>query len=239
MVLYKKKSSSLTEADHDHPEWGNAWVWVAFDPITKLIIHAVIGKRTEAQAKRFIVGLVGKLSGPSPLFSSDELPHYQTMLAGCYSTSIPVASTGKRGRPKKAIVQIDPELKYATVHKTRDKGRVVKVERRIVFGKEQDINNILENSPVSQTINTSFVERNNLTLRQHSRRLTRKTNGFSKVLRNLEAQVILVMAYYNFVRSHCSLKIKGQGERTPAMAAGLTDHQWSMSELLTYRIPDN
>jgi hypothetical protein len=154
------------------------------------------------------------------------------VLAVCYSTLIPVESTGKRGRPKKPIVQIDPELQYATVHKTRDKGR-------IVFGKEQDINNILENSPVSQAINTSFVERNNLTLRQHSRRLTRKTNGFSKALRNLEAQVILVMAYYNFVRSHCSLKIKGQGERTPAMAAELTDHKWSMSELLTYRIPDN
>ncbi len=239
MVFYKKKSSSLTEAEHDHPEWGNAWVWVAFDPITKLIIHAVIGKRTEAQAKRFMFGLVGKLSGPPPLFTSDELPHYKTVLAGCYSTLIPVGSTGKRGRPKKSIVQIDPELKYATVHKTRDNGRVVQVERRIVFGKEQDINNILENSPVSQAINTSFVERNNLTLRQHSRRLTRKTNGFSKVLRNLEAQVILVMAYYNFVLSHGALKIKGQGERTPAMAAGLTDHIWSMSELLTYRIPDN
>ena len=239
MVLYKKKSSSLTQADHDHPEWGNAWVWVAFDPITKLIIHVLIGKRTEAQAKLFILELVEKLSGPPPLFTSDELPHYKTVLAGCYSSSIPVPSTGKRGRPQKPIVKIDPELQYATVHKTRDKGRIVKVERRIVFGKEQDINNILENSPVSQAINTSFVERNNLTLRQHSRRLTRKTNGFSKVLRNLEAQLILVMAYYNFVRSHCSLKVKGKGERTPAMAAGLTDHKWSMSELLTYRIPDN
>lgn len=214
-------------------------MWVAFDPITKLIIHVVIGKRTEAQAKRFVLGLVGKLSGPPPLFTSDELPHYKTVLAACYSTLIPVEATGKRGRPKKPIVQIDPELQYATVHKTRDNGRIVKVEQRIVFGKEQDINNILENSPVSQTINTSFVERNNLTLRQHSRRLTRKTNGFSKALRNLEAQVILVMAYYNFVRSHCSLKIKGLGERTPAMAAELTDHKWSMGELLTYRIPDN
>jgi IS1 family transposase len=239
MGVYKKKSSSLTEADQNHPEWGKAWVWLAFDPITKLIIYVVVGKRTEQQAKSFVLELSGKLSGPPPLFSSDELPHYKTALTECYSTLIPVASTGKRGRPKKPIVQIDAELKYATVHKTRDKGRVVKVERRIVFGKEQHINNILENSPVSQAINTSFVERNNLTLRQHSRRLTRKTNGFSKVLRNLEAQVILVVAYYNFVLSHCSLKIKGNGERTPAMAAGITDHKWSMSELLTYRIPDN
>ena len=92
---------------------------------------------------------------------------------------------------------------------------------------------------MSQTVNTSYVERNNLNLRQHSRRLTRKTNGFSKVKRNLEAQVILVMAYYNFVRPHCSLRIKGKGERTPAMKAELTDRVWSMSELMTYRVPNN
>ncbi|HDP98805.1 MAG TPA: hypothetical protein ENN22_06435 [bacterium] len=239
MDFYKKKNSSLTEADHDHAEWGDAWIWQAFDPITKLIIHAMIGKRTEQQAIVFLFGLAGKLSGSPPLYTSDELPHYKTGLAACYSSSIPVALTGKRGRPKKPIFQIDPELQYATVHKTRVNGRVVKAERRIVFGKEQDINTILENSPVSKAINTSFVERNNLTLRQHSRRLNRKTNGFSKVMRNLEAQLILVMAYYNFVLSHSSLKIKGKGERTPAMAAGLTNHKWSMTELLTYRIPDN
>lgn len=204
-----------------------------------MIIHAVIGKRTEEQAKAFICELLGKLSDPEPLFTSDELPHYKTALAESHSTLIPVPPTGKRGRPKKPIVRIDPELQYATVHKTRENGKVVKVERRIVFGKEQNINKILEYSPVSQTINTSYVERNNLNLRQHSRRLTRKTNGFSKVKRNLEAQVILVMAYYNLVRPHCSLKIKGKGKRTPAMAAELTDHLWSMSELLTYRISNN
>jgi len=203
------------------------------------MIHAIIGKRTEEQAKAFILGLLKKLSGPPPLFTSDELPHYKTALAESHSTFIPVPPTGKRGRPKKPIPRLDPELQYATVHKTRENGRVVKVEQRIVFGKEQGINKILERSPVSKTVNTSYVERNNLNLRQHSRRLTRKTNGFSKAKRNLEAQVILVMAYYNFVRPHCSLKIKGKGERTPAMAAKLTDHLLSMSELLTYRIPNN
>jgi len=212
---------------------------VAFDPVTKLIIHAIIGKRSEQQAKRFIVGLVAKLSGPPPLFTSDELPHYKSALTESYSTTIPVPRTGKRGRPKKAIVQLDPRLLYATVHKIRENGKVVKIEQRFVFGKEQDIKKILQQSPVSQTINTSYVERNNLSLRQHSRRLTRKTNGFSKVKRNLETQLILVMAYYNFVLSHRSLKIKNKGERTPAMAANLTDHKWSMRELLTYRIPDN
>ncbi len=203
------------------------------------MVHAVIGKRTEEQARVFISGLLGKLSGPPPLFTSDELPHYKTALAQSHSTLIPVPHTGKRGRPKKPIPRIDPELMYATVHKTREKGRVIKIERLIVFGKEQEIYNTLEHSPVSQTVNTSYVERNNLNLRQHSRRLTRKTNGFSKVKRNLEAQVILVMAYYNFVRPHCSLRIKGKGERTPAMKAELTDRVWSMSELMTYRVPNN
>jgi len=203
------------------------------------MLHAVIGKRTEEQAKAFIFGLLGKLSGSSPLFTSDELPHYKTALVESHSTLIPVAPTGKRGRPKKPVVCIDPQLQYATVHKIRDRGKVVKVERQIVFGKEQNINKILASSPVSQAINTSYVERHNLNLRQHSRRLTRKTNGFSKVKRNLEAQVLLVMAYYNFVLSHGALKINGQGECTPAMAAGLTDHKWSMNELLTYRIPNN
>ncbi len=203
------------------------------------MIHALIGKRTEEEAKTFVLGLLGKISGPPPLFTSDELPHYKTALAEPHSTLIPVSPTGKRGRPKKAVICIDPQLQYATVHKTRDKGRIVKVERQIVFGKEQDINKILANSPVSQVINTSYVERNNLNLRQHSRRLTRRTNGFSKVKRNLEAQVILVMAYYNFVLPHGSLKINGQGERTPAMLAGITDHKWSMGELLTYRVPSN
>jgi transposase-like protein len=203
------------------------------------MVHAIIGKRTEEQAKAFISGLLEKLSGPPPLFTSDELPHYKTALAQSHSTLIPVPHTGKPGRPKKPILRIDTELMYATVHKTREKNRVIKIEQRIVFGKEQKINKTLERSPASQTINTSYVERNNLNLRQHSRRLTRKTNGFSKVKRNLEAQVILVMAYYNFVRPHCSLRIKGKGERTPAMKAELTDRLWSMSELMTYRVPNN
>jgi len=90
--------------------WGKAWVCLAFDPITKLIIHAVIGKRTEQQAKSFVLGLSEKLSGPPPLFTSDELPHYKTALVECYSSSIPVPPTGKPGRRPNPIVQIDPEL---------------------------------------------------------------------------------------------------------------------------------
>ena len=107
------------------------------------MIHATVGKRTEEEAKAFIFGLLGKLTGKPPLFTSDELPHYKTALAEYYSTLIPVPPTGKRGRPKNPILHIDPDLLYATVHKTRENGRVVKVESRIIFGKEQNIMKVL------------------------------------------------------------------------------------------------
>ena len=202
------------------------------------MLHALVGKRTEDNAKHFICELAGKLSDQLPLFTSDELPHYRKALAEHYSTEVPVPPTGKRGRPQKPMRKIDPALKYATVHKEREKQRIIKIEQRIIFGLESDIAEILQNSTFSKRINTSGVERQNLNLRQHSRRLTRKTNGFSKIIENLKAQVLLVMAYYNFALLHGSLYIKGQGGRTPAMAANLTDHKWSMLELLTYRVPN-
>jgi len=202
------------------------------------MIHALVGDRSEEDAKRFICELAGKLSDQLPLFTSDELPHYSEALVECYSTEVPVPRTGKRGRPRNPVREINPNLTYATVHKEREKGRVVKVEQRVVFGSESDVDTILQKSTFSDRINTSGVERHNLNLRQHSRRLIRKTNGFSKIKRNLEGQVLLVMAYYNFVLSHGSLYIKGQGDQTPAMVAGITDHKWSMRDLLTYRVPD-
>jgi len=202
------------------------------------MVHALVGRRTEEDAKRFICELAGKLDDQLPLFTSDELPHYSEALAECYSTDIPVPLTGKRGRPRNPVRRINPKLTYATVHKVRDKQRVVKVEQRVVFGSHSAVEMILEKSLFSERVNTAGVERHHLNLRQHSRRLTRKTNGFSKIKRNLETQVLLIMAYYNFVLNHGSLYVKGHGGRTPAMVAGITDHKWSMRELLTYRISD-
>jgi len=142
-------------------------------------------------------------------------------------------------------------LLYAQVVKQREKGRVVDVSYRVVFGSEEHIEQYLKQSPVSQTINTSFVERDNLTLRQSNRRLTRKTNGFSKELPWLEKQLWVSLAYYHLVLPHHSLRsvlpeplaTRGTGSEkrwqsvTPAMVAGLTDHVWTTSELLSYRVP--
>ena len=93
-----------------------------------------------------------------PLFVSDELPHYATVLAELFHALVPPAPTGKPGRPKNFERVIDADLDYATVHKTRERGRVVKVERRVVFGSEHSVYERLEDSP-SHTINTAFVER--------------------------------------------------------------------------------
>jgi hypothetical protein len=120
-----------------------------------------------------------------------------------------------------------------------------------VFGQPAVVEQRLKQSPVSHAINTSFVERDNLTLRQSNRRLTRKTNGFSKQMSGLEKQLWVSLAYYHFVLPHQSLRVllptpiptRGSGSEkrwqavTPAIAAGLTDHIWSTSELLTYRVP--
>ena len=123
------------------------------------MVHALVGRRTEEDAIRFIHEISGKLDDQLPLFTSDELPHYREALAECYSSEIPVPPTGKRGRPRKPVRQIDPRLTYATVHKTREKQRVIKVERRIVFGEESDIDKILEDSPFSTSVNTAGGER--------------------------------------------------------------------------------
>jgi hypothetical protein len=136
---------------------------------------------------------------------------------------------------------LDPELRYAQVDKHREGGRVVEVCRRIIFGSTEVITEILGD----KQINTSDVERDNLTSRQSNGRLVRKTLSYSKKNYYLQRHLDLEDAVFNFVRPHQALRmtvpppILGRKwyQRTPAMAAGLTDHRWSLEELLSYRIP--
>jgi hypothetical protein len=137
------------------------------------------------------------------------------------------------------------------VVKRRQHGRVVEVTRQIVFGNTDQLAARLAASSTSTTINTSFVERDNLSWREHNRRLTRKTTGFSKELPWMEKQLWLSLAYYHFCLPHISLRealptsepTRGSGSPrkwrpvTPAMAAGMTDHVWTTAGLLGYRVP--
>lgn len=179
-----------------------------------------------------------------PFFTSDELRHYERALLETYGIAQEVhREIGKRGRPPKPRLIPPPELRYAQVVKKRKKGRVVSIETAVIFGDHEEVKKLLAASPVSKNINISFVERNNLTLRQNSRRLTRGGNGFSKELHRLESQLYLASGYYHFVKTHLGLRQKvidsnrKWQQRTPALAAQIADHIWSTRELLVYRVP--
>jgi IS1 family transposase len=217
---------------------------VAFDPISKILPAFVVGKRTKANAYKLVEKIYRITDGVIPFFTSDELKHYKDALLRVYGIPEDMPKgPRKRGRPKKPKLRPPPELKYAQVVKHRRKGRVVSISTKVVFGKEEEIKTLLEDSPVSKSVNTSFIERNNLTLRQHSKRLGRKTNGFSKDISKLEAQLHLALGYYHFVKEHFGLRQQSTDNgkkwvhRTPAMAAGITNHIWSTRELLIYRVP--
>jgi len=204
----------------------------------------VVGKRTKTNAYALVEKIYRVTDGAIPFFTSDELKHYREALLRVYGIPEDIPKGPRtRGRPKKPTLKPPQELKYAQVVKHRRKGRVVSISTRAVFGEEKEIEKLLDASPVSSRVNISFIERNNLTLRQHSRRLTRKTNGFSKDITKLEAQLYLALGYYHFVKEHFGLRQESKGngkkwiQRTPAMAAGITDHIWNTRELLIYRVP--
>jgi len=164
------------------------------------------------------------------MFTSDELVHYETVLGEIYSHEIPVERTGKRGRPKKPERKIDPQLDYAVVHKTREKGKIVKVERRIVYGDENRIDEKIAISPGNK-INTSYIERVNGTLRQTDSHLRRKSQTFAKEMPHLEARLSVVILMYNCIRPHNTLSKnpdKTTTPRTPALAAKLIEKNWTV-----------
>lgn len=171
-----------------------------------------------------------------PLFVSDELPHYRTVLGELFCKLVPPAQTGKPGRPRNPKKIVDADLDYATVHKTREGAQVVKVERKVVYGNEQSVLARLENSP-SQTINTAYIERSNLDWRLWDAHLARKAPTAACSMRWLKAKFAICVASYNLIRPHETLS-RGEDRifrpKTPAMAANVTDHRWTFSELLTY-----
>jgi IS1 family transposase len=247
-----KKEEQLTPLDELLGSYGDAWVWIAFSPVCKLVPAWVVGKRTLPNARKLVYSLKLASDGHIPFFTSDELPHYADALLDVYGELKTPTRRGVRGRFPLPRKYPPPDLCYAVVVKHRERGRVVQVTTRIVYGSESQVIAALKASPVSTTINTSGVERNNLTIRQYSRRMGRKVNAFSKERDYLEHQLTLAFAYYHFVRPHRGLRQRlpepqpTKGPRasykkwkpvTPAMAAGLTNHVWSMDELLSFRVP--
>ena len=195
-----------------------------------------VGDRTLDDANRFLRDLTSRLDG-KPLFTSDELPHYETVLRDIYCDLVIPERTGMPGRPCGPIKVVHEDLDYATVHKTRENGRVVQVTRQIIFGNEERIQERLANSP-SITINTAYVERSNLNWRLWDAHLARKSVTFAKALPWLKAKLAIGISVYNFVRPHESLS-RGNDRvfrpKSPAIAAGITQKIWSVLDLLWFR----
>ena len=173
----------------------------------------------------------------SPLWVSDGLDAYGNALHARHCVLQTFPRTGRPGRPRRPKLVAAPTLRYVQVVKQRDdRGRLVGVSKRVVFGEV----------PLDQ-VHTAYIERQNLNYRHENRRLTRKTLAFSKTAEALGQQLEFHQAHHNLVRPHRALaqrldvQIKDRAprrwrKRTPAMAAGLTDHVWSLRELMSQRI---
>jgi hypothetical protein len=250
--LCKKKQKNLSpveEADgNDGDLIGDAWIWKAIDVPSRLRVASHIShERSEEEATEFIGKVKARTDGVAPLFQSDGLETYTKALVTNYSEPEPPPIKRGPGRPRKTPKLLrDPDLLYAQVDKRKEKSRVVEVSRRIVFGQPEAIAQVIEAGGYGSQINTSYVERNNLTMRQSNGRLVRKALSYSKDADLLYWHTELDDAVYNLSHKHWALRERlpepeayGRKwrQRTPAMAAGLTDHPWTILELLTCKIP--
>ena len=227
---------------------GTAWIWAAVAPECRLTLAAQVGNRNLYAARRLLYSVRHCLAKDTwPLFTSDALRHYAHVLLEAFGVWQRPTPTGKRGRPRNPVRIPHPLLGYAQVDKRRKEGRVVAVNRSIVFGSDKDIlaraQRLRRANGRKGKINTAYVERHNLILREENGRLSRKTLAFSKTRRDLQRQLDFWRACANFVRPHRSLRAPapaGSGPkrwlpRTPAMAAGISDHVWALEDLLKFK----
>jgi len=222
----------------DDARCGDCWDHVALDPESRLVVSLVVGKRT-AEATRALVFDFRRRTGSRAmrLMTSDEYPVYAEVIRDAYGTRLTPPRTGRPGRPRKPHTVVPPALTYATVHKEKENNRVVRVSTRVVFGTAA-VARAVAASSVGRVVNTSFVERHNGTDRNRCSRKVRKTYAFSKDWTVHRAATVFSYFSYNLSWPVRTLRVKGEGgrrqPRTPAMAAGLTDRVWSLSEWLTY-----
>jgi IS1 family transposase len=231
-----RKEKNCTPEDRER---GDCWDHVALDPESRLVVSLVVGKRTE-DATHELVGDFHRRTGGRVmrLMTSDEYPVYESAIRARYGQQVTPPRTGRPGRPRKTQVVVPPALTYATVHKERENNRVVSVSTRVVFGTVAAVAAALVASTVSDAVNTCFVERHNGTDRNRCSRKVRKSYGFSKDWEVHRAATAFSYFSYNFCWPVRTLRVKGDDgrwrARTPAMAAGITDHVWSLREWLTF-----
>jgi IS1 family transposase len=226
------------------------WVWVAMDPESKLLLAIDVGERTLAMAQRVVHQVVQVLAPDcAPLFLTDGFREYLTALLTHYGQWVQPARRQAHGPAPKPRWMPLPGLLYAQVVKTVRRRRLVRVRHRVVFGTLETVNAVL--APLGCQINTAFIERLNLTIRQRVAAVGRRVTTLCKGEDGMRQQLVLFQAYHNFCLPHASLRVplaapiptNGTGSArkwrpcTPAMVAGLTDHVWTLREVLLYRVP--
>jgi IS1 family transposase len=201
-----KKQNRLNEEERKSTELGDQYTFVAFDPDSKLVPVFYVGRRNVESARLFVSQIRDRVIGRIQL-STDGWRAYWPAVDEAFAGDVDYAQIDKHyvQDPMGLGRYSPPKVQSTTI-----------VE---ICG-----------TPDPRRICTSYVERNNLTIRMQTRRFTRLTNGFSRKLRNLKAAVALFFAHYNLCRVHGSIRM------TPAMAAGISDHIWSLDELLSFRI---
>lgn len=200
--IYAKQKNVTGRIAEAHPDAGDVWTWTAIDADTKLIVSWFIGSRDGGAAYTFMQDVASRLRNRVQL-TTDGHTAYLAAVEDAFGAGID----------------------YAMLQKIY--GAAPEGERRyspaVCIGTRCDV---ITGDPDPKRISTSYVERQNLTMRMHMRRFTRLTNGFSKKVENHAAALALYFVYYNFCRVHQTLRV------TPAMEAGVTDHVWSIAEMV-------
>ena len=182
--------------------WGDTWTWTALDADTKLCVSYLVGGRDSGWATEFKQDCANRISNRVQI-TTDGHKAYLEAVETAFGADIDYAQLQKiYGAP------VDDYRRYSPA-------TCIGCDIKVVSG-----------NPNPKHVSTSFVERQNLSMRMSIRRFTRLTNAFSKKVENHAAAVALWFMYYNFCRIHQTLRV------TPAMEAGLTDHVWSLEELV-------
>lgn len=195
-----KKQRQKTE--EDSPELGDAWTFVAIDPETKAVPSFHVGKRDYLSTRTFMNDVSARMKNRLDL-SSDGMSHYVHAVEEAFGGAV---DYGQIVKTYEAPDNFEGQRRYSPP-------QISSVKRTMIEGEEH-------------RVSTSIVERQNLTMRMHCRRLTRLTNAFSKKLDNFKAAVGLHFAYYDFVKVHSSIRC------TPAMALGVSSRLWKVEDLV-------
>jgi len=233
-----KKQEHCDPANPADDQCGDWWDHTAIDAEHKLVLCVVPGARGAEEAEA-LVGEVKQRTGGRPvrLLTSDDYPAYKEAILHVYGTDARTTPTGRASKRMVPEKVPPPGLTYATVEKRRRLGRVVELLVHLIFGTAAALARALRLSRVSRQVNVSFLERYHATDRHKNARKVRKTYTFSKDWHVHESMTYFTIYSYNFCWSVRTLNERdAEGRvhaRSPAMAAGLADHVWTMREWIT------